>query len=169
MAAWLRVVLGLNLKPEELSFLQISLRGVVIFFIGLVLVRLSDRRSLTRKSPFDIILLVVLASVLARAVNGSASFFPTIGAAAVLVFLHRLLAIASSRWRAVAVAVKGTPTMLVRDGTIQKSALRRKDISEEDLMEDMRLNAQCEEMSEVKAARLEVSGDISFITKEGKA
>src|SRR5689334_24001697 len=85
----LSALLGLGLEPKELTFLQISLRGVIVFLATLIIVRLSDRRSLTKKSPFDQILIVILASILSRAINGSSTFWSTIGGAAVLVLLHR--------------------------------------------------------------------------------
>jgi hypothetical protein len=43
------------------------------------MVRLSSKRSLAEKTAFDAVLLVIIASVLARAINRSAAFFPTIG------------------------------------------------------------------------------------------
>jgi uncharacterized membrane protein YcaP (DUF421 family) len=143
--------------------LQVSLRGAVIFVLALIMVRLSDRRSLTKKSPLDIIFVVMLASVLSRAINGSASFFGSLGGAAVLVILHRVLAFASCRWPGMTALVKGLPAVLVRNGQWQRAALRKNDISQEDVFEDMRLNARIEELEKVKVARLEVSGDISFI------
>ncbi len=47
---------------------------------ALVMIRLGTKRSLAEKTAFDAVLLIVLASILARAVNGSAAFFPTLGA-----------------------------------------------------------------------------------------
>ncbi len=161
-----RLVLGLGFEPKELTFLQISLRGVIVFVAALLMTRLSDRRSLTKKSPFDQILIVILASVLARAINGSSAFFATIGGAAILVALHRGLAIASCRWPAVSAVIKGRPAVLVRDGKLQGKELRRRNLSLDDLHEDMRLSAEIEDLKSVKVARLEVSGDISFIKAE---
>ncbi len=158
--------LGLGLEPKSLTFLQITLRGFVVFAVTLVLIRLSDRRGLTKKSPFDLMLVVILASVLARAINGSSSFFPTLGGAAVLVVAHRLLAVACCRWPAFSALVKGRPSVLVRDGELQKAAMRHQQVSSEDLHEDMRLSAKTEDLREVKVARLEVSGDVSFILNE---
>jgi uncharacterized membrane protein YcaP (DUF421 family) len=162
-------LLGLGLEAKDLTFLQISLRGFVVFLAALVLVRLSDRRGLTKKSPFDQLLIVILASVLARAINGSSTFFATIGGAAVLVFLHRALAFASCRWPVITSVIKGRPAALVRDGEWRVDVLRQKNISSEDVMEDMRLSAQIEQVEKVKVARLEVSGDISFILADEKA
>src|SRR6267143_6067092 len=82
-------LLGLGAEPKDLTFAQTSLRGVIIFLVTLVMVRLSSKRSLAEKTAFDAILLVILASVLSRAINGSAGFFTSIGGGFVLVFLHR--------------------------------------------------------------------------------
>src|SRR6266498_4451900 len=91
LSNFIGVLLGLGLEPKNLTFLQISLRGVVIFVATLVMVRLSSKRSLAEKTAFDAVLIVIVASVLARAINGSAAFFPTLGTGFVLVVLHRLL------------------------------------------------------------------------------
>ena len=85
-------LIGLGLEPKDLTFVQISLRGVIVFTATLVMVRIGHKRSLSRKTAFDAVLLVILASVLSRAINGSAAFFATLGGGFVLVLLHRLLA-----------------------------------------------------------------------------
>lgn len=166
---WAAQFLGSGLEPKDFTFLQVTLRGMIVFAAALIMVRLSDRRSLSKKSPFDLILVVILASVLSRAINGSASFFSSIGGAAMLVVLHRVLAFASSRSAGVTAAIKGRPTVLVRDGQWERAALRRQNLALEDVLEDMRLNAKVEELDKIKVARLEVSGDISFILAEQKS
>src|SRR4029079_19698306 len=89
----LGLILGLGVRPENLTFLQISLRGAVVFIATLAMVRLGHKRSLSRKTAFDAVLLVILASVLSRAINGNADFFAPLGGGLVLVLLHRLLAL----------------------------------------------------------------------------
>ncbi len=160
---YLHLLLGLDLEPKSLSFFQVSLRGVIMFFVALLLARVSDRRSLTKKSPFDVVLLVLLASVMARAVNGNSAFFPTIGTAAFLVGLHRLIAWLCCRWPAVRKLIKGRPAVLVRDGKWQRPALRANNVTEEDVLEDMRLTTKTDKVEEIDLALLEVSGDISFL------
>ena len=61
-------LLGLGLEPKNLTFLHVSLRGLVVFIITLAIVRVGHKRSLARKTAFDAILLVILASVLSRAI-----------------------------------------------------------------------------------------------------
>src|ERR1043165_8139716 len=97
---FVETLLGLKLEPKDLSFWQISLRGLIVLIVALVMVRLADKRFLSKKSAFDAILGFILASMLARAVNGSAAFWPTLGGGFILVGLHRLIALLSRRWHA---------------------------------------------------------------------
>ena len=116
-----QALLGMGIEPKQLTFLQISLRGIIVFVATLVMVRVSSKRSLAEKTAFDATLLVILASVLARAINGSAPFLPTLGAGFVLVLLHRVLALAAYYSHGFGILVKGKPAVLVEDGRIQHS------------------------------------------------
>jgi uncharacterized membrane protein YcaP (DUF421 family) len=158
-------LLGLGAEPKDLTFAQISLRGVIVMIFTLIIVRLGDKRSLSKKSAFDAALLIVLASVLARAINGSAAFFATLGGSAVIVALHRSLAYASCRSDAFRRLIKGKPKELVRNGEFIRTNMRRNHVADEDVCEDLRLDGE-EDLANVKIARLECSGDISFIKKE---
>ena len=159
-------VLGIGLEPKELTFTQISVRGLIVLLFTLVIIRLGDKRSLSKKSAFDAALLIILASVLARAINGSAPFFPTLGGSAILVALHRVLAYFSANSTWFRNLIKGVPNVLIRDGAYQRSAMSQNHLHVEDVHEDMRLSAKTERVAEIKIARLECSGDISFIKSE---
>jgi uncharacterized membrane protein YcaP (DUF421 family) len=160
-----QTLLGLSLEPKDLTFAQISLRGIIVFLATLIIVRLGHKRSLARKTPFDAILLVILAAVLSRAINGSAPFFATIGGGVILVFLHRLFAYLAYCSHGFGILVKGRPDTIVRDGKCDLRVMRRNHISVHDLEEDMRLDAHIDDLSKIRLARVERSGDISFIKK----
>jgi uncharacterized membrane protein YcaP (DUF421 family) len=160
-------LLGLQLEPKQLTFIQVSLRGVIVFILTLLMVRLSSRRSLAEKTAFDATLLVILASVLSRGINGSAGFFTTIGLGFVLVLLHRFFGWIACRSHAFGKLIKGSPIVIIRDGEINRHAMRQNLISDHDLEEDLRLDAETEDISKIKIARLERSGDVSFIKTEG--
>jgi uncharacterized membrane protein YcaP (DUF421 family) len=163
------LLLGLGAKPEDLTFVQISLRGAIVFIATLIMVRIGHKRSLSRKTAFDAVLLVILASVLSRAINGSAAFFATLGGGLVLVLLHRLLALIAYHSHWFGSLIKGRPDVIVEDGDLILSAMRRNHISSHDLEEDLRLGARMEDISQVRTARVERSGDISFIEKQRAA
>src|SRR6266850_2742884 len=110
--------LGLGVRPDELTFVQISLRGVVVFIATLIMVRLGHKRSLSRKTAFDAVLLVILASVLSRAINGSAAFFATLGGGLILVLLHRLLALIAYHSHSFGCLINGLPEVIIEDGNL---------------------------------------------------
>lgn len=157
--------LGLSVDPKDLTFVQISVRGIVVFLATLAMVRLGHKRSLSHKTPFDAVLLVILASVLSRAINGSAAFFATIGGGVVLVVLHRLFAHLAYYSHAFGILVKGRPDTIVRDGQCDFEMMRRNHVSTHDLEEDLRLHGHIDDLSKIRLARVERSGDISFIKK----
>ena len=161
----LKIFLGLGVQPKDLTFVQISVRGIIVFLATLIIVRLGHKRPLAQKTPFDAILLVILASVLARAINGSSAFFATLGGGLVLVLLHRLFAYLAFYSHKFGILVKGEPDTIVRDGECDFEMMRRNHVSIHDLEEDMRLSAHTDDLSKIRVARVERSGDISFIKK----
>ncbi len=58
-----QTLLGLGVEPKDLTFVQISLRGIIVFLVTLAAMRIGHKRSLSRKTPFDAVLLVILAAV----------------------------------------------------------------------------------------------------------
>lgn len=158
-------VLGLHVEPKDLSALQVCLRGVIVFLYSLVIVRLANRRFLAKMAAFDVILGFMLASMLARAINGSAAFFPTLVCGLVLVLLHRFLAILAFRSELVGFLVKGEADQLVQDGEPKPDALRVHRISDKDLLEEIRLQGSVTELAKVKTAIMERNGKISVVTE----
>src|SRR5439155_19923366 len=87
----LHTMLGIGTEPRELTFLQVSVRGVIVFIATVIMVRLGSKRSLAEKTAFDAVLVVIIGSMLARAINGSEAFFPTFVAGLLFVLLLRFL------------------------------------------------------------------------------
>ena len=159
----LQTLLGISVQPKDLTFLQVSIRGVVVFIAALIMVRLSSKRSLAEKTAFDAVLVVIVGSMLARVINGSGPFFPTLGGGFILVLLHRCFGLAAYYSHGFGMLIKGKPAVLVQNGKLQHKNMLWNHISEHDLEEDMRLEARTEDLSKIKVARVERSGDISFI------
>ena len=160
---FVQALLGLGVEPKDLTSLQVSMRGIIVFVASLVMVRIGNKRSLAEKTAFDAALMIIIASVLARAINGSAPFVPTLVVGFVLVLLHRLFALCAYASHPFGILIKGKPVVIVENGRIDERNMRINHISKHDLDEDMRLDAKIEDVSEIKVARVERSGDISFI------
>jgi uncharacterized membrane protein YcaP (DUF421 family) len=129
------------------------------------MVRISARRSLARRTVFDSVFLVILASVLARAINGSADLLPTVAGGFAMVAFHRLLAWIAFYSHGFGNLIKGTEEVLIRDGALVHRGLRSNHITNHDLEEDLRLDLHTEDFKCIRSARLERSGGISFVCK----
>jgi uncharacterized membrane protein YcaP (DUF421 family) len=159
-------ILGLRLEAKDLTVVQIALRGVIVFLVTLIMVRVADRRFLAKLSAFDVLLGFLLASMMARAVNGSAAFWPTLAGGFVLVLLHRLLGLISFHWDGFGRLVKGDARVLIERGKPDHQALKAFHISEKDLVEELRLNGNLENLEQVKRGTLERNGKISIVPEE---
>lgn len=158
--------LGLGLEPKDLGVLQVCLRGVIVFLATLVILRVGHKRFMSRMTAFDAVLGILLASVLARAVNGSAPLFPTLAVGFVLVLVHRIFSALTFYWTSFGKLAKGEADVLVQDGKIDRHKLRVHKISEKDLLEEARLNGQVSELSRIRTGTLERNGKISIIPGE---
>ena len=162
--SWATQALGLGLRPELLTFPQLIWRALIIFVVALTLMRIGHKRSLAQKTAFDTAFVVMIGAILARAINGSAPFFGTIGVASVLVVLQRVFAFVAYRSGFFEKMIKGWPSNLVENGAPVREQMRRHDISDSDIAEDLHLCGHGS-LEHIARARLERSGDISFVEK----
>jgi uncharacterized membrane protein YcaP (DUF421 family) len=159
-------VLGLGREATALTFTQISLRAIIVFGSALAIVRCGDRRFLSQKTAFDAVLGFILASMLARAVNGTAAFFPTLGGGFILVMLHRVLAYWSRRSHTLGNAIKGRSDVVIRDGQVDEAVTSRNRLSEHDLLEDLRLHGNVSQPADVALAVFERNGHVSVVRRQ---
>jgi uncharacterized membrane protein YcaP (DUF421 family) len=157
--------IGDGQPAEELKFSAIALRAILMFFAVLLIVRFSDKRFLAQRNALDAILAFLLASMLARAINGSERFFESIAAGFILVVLHRLLTWITFRYHEVGKWVKGQPETVIKDGQLLDPALLRLRLSKHDLEEDLRLKTGSEELEKIELGRIERNGELSVKRK----
>lgn len=157
-------VLGDGFSPQELSLWQISLRSIVLYLVGIMIVRLGKSRMLSRYSALDVILGFILGSVLGRGISGAMSIPAAMVATASLVALHWFLTLIASRQHWIGNLMKGNATLLVSEGKIQWDAMRHSHMSEHDLMEELRSTTHLDDLQRVKTAYKERSGQVGIVT-----
>ncbi|KST69981.1 DUF421 domain-containing protein [Mastigocoleus testarum] len=158
-------LLGLN--TEKLSLWQMGVRAAVVYIVTLGIVRLGgNKRFLGKHAIFDVTLSIIFGATLSRAINGSAPFFPTLGAGVVLMGIHWVFATIAFHAKRFERLIKGKSIILVRDGKINRQGMRAGNITYEDLLSSLRLQAKIDDYHSVKIARLESNGDISVILQE---
>ncbi|WP_237144793.1 DUF421 domain-containing protein [Pontibacter pamirensis] len=159
---------ALGTDAETLTWWQMSLRAVVVFFAALVILRIGNKRIFGKNSAFDIVLGIIYGSVLSRAVTGNSPFLPTLVAVLVLVLLHKgLAAVAFHSDFGFGDFAKGKHVKLVEEGKLQRQTLRKHSITEDDLREAMRESGSKGDLGDIRFAYLERSGQISVIMKDG--
>ena len=144
-----------------INWWQMSIRGVLIFLYGLVLVRLAGRRVFGKLAAFDIVLAIMVGSNLSRSLTGNAPFLPTLAATTAIALAHGSITFLAVRFKLVDGLVKGGSIPLVRDGEVDWRAMRQHGLSEDDLEEAAR-NAGVFELDHVRDAMLESNGRISI-------
>jgi uncharacterized membrane protein YcaP (DUF421 family) len=147
---------------HNVSLAQECARAVLIFFYGLVLLRLSGRRTFADWSALDVLLSIVIGSNLSRALTGSVPLAGTLGASAVLVGLHVLLAHGVARYGSLSAVVEGVPVELGKNGSVDLQKRKRHMVSECDLMEALRKKG-LKDVRGTERIVLEASGEITVI------
>lgn len=161
-----RAILGLGLEPKDLTFVQIAARTVIVFFATLLILRFADKRFLPKKTVLDALVGFIVASLLARAINGDAPFWPSIGSGFIIILLHKAVASLAFRYKRIESFLKGDEHLLVHDGKLNEDLMRKHRIKEKDLLGDLRIYGNVTTLDAVKFAYLEKGGEISVVRSE---
>jgi len=159
--SWFRELVG---PDQGADTQQLCVRALLLFIFGILCIRIAGRRTFAQYSPLDIIVALIVGSNISRMMTGKADLIPSGSATLLLVVLHRLLAIGAMRWSALGWLVKSRPVRLVTDGEVDQHALRRGNLSADDLREALRLE-QVDDPAELRSATLEGSGKVSVVPK----
>jgi uncharacterized membrane protein YcaP (DUF421 family) len=153
-------------EGKDLSALQMCSRAIVIYFIALLFLRISGRRTFGKKTAFDNTIAIILGAVLSRAIVGASAFVPTVACSLVLVLIHRGLAWASIRSKILRHMLEGASIPLYKNGQLDKDNLKISLISEDELKGDLRLKANIGRLAEAEEIHMETNGEVSVIKKE---
>lgn len=156
---------GIN---ENISSLEIAARSAVMFIAALLLIRLAGMRPFGKGEPFDQIIAFLIGGILSRGVVAATPFVPTIVSMIVIILVHKLFAKLSIYNKWFGAKVKGEKVLLYRDGTFLKDNMHRVNITEHDIMEDLRLEVQLGNLDKIQEAYMERTGKISFVKKDGQ-
>ena len=156
-------VIGASTGP--ITFWQMLARALIVFIIGVLLVRFSTPRLFGRATPIDIVLAVVIGSNLSRTMMGNAPFVEVVAATILLAVAHGVVTRLAAEWRPLATLVKGRTCQLIKDGEIDSDMMRKCAVGERDLLAAVR-EAGGVKIEQAHQAYLERSGDIFVVLKD---
>jgi uncharacterized membrane protein YcaP (DUF421 family) len=154
---------GIN---ENISPLEIAARSAVMFLVALLLMRMAGMRPFGKGEPFDDIIKFLIGGILSRGVVGATPFVATVMSMVTIILIHKLFAKLSvySKW--FGAKVKGERVLLYRDGSFFKQNMNRTNLTEHDILEDLRITVQLNSLEKIEEVYMERNGKISFVKKE---
>lgn len=145
--------------------MDLVIRATVIFGFIFLVTRIAGRRQLGELEPFDVILLVVLGDLVQQGITQSdESVTGTLIVISTVTLLSVAVGWVSFRSGRVRLITEGEPIILIHEGQIVESNLRRERLTRGDLEEEAR-GQQLRSLDEVRYAILEDGGSISIIPK----
>ncbi len=142
----------------QLPLLEKLLRPVIVYLVLVLLLRLFGKRELAQLNPFDLVVLLSLSNTVQNAIIGDDNSVSggVIGAISLLT-INWLMARLLFRAPKLTQLLEGDATVLVKDGKIDKKALERESLTEQELM-DVIHRQGFETMAKVARCELEPNG-----------
>ncbi len=156
----------LNIFVPDISVAEKILRSVVVYGFVLLAFRVTGKRQVGQLTPFDLVVLLIIANVVQNAVIGPDNSLGggLLGAVTILALNYGVVEVAYRSKRARRL-LEAPPTLLIHNGRLLHDNLRRERITFEDLQTALRRNGVLD-VEHVRAAVLEESGGISVIKRE---
>ena len=152
-------------QGKDLTVIQMSCRGMIVFLIALVLIRISGRRSFSLHMPLDNIVTIMLGAILSRAVVGASDFLPVIICSLAIVGMHRGFAWAIAHSKAFSKMIEGEKMLLFSSGKFSKVHMDKGLVCREDVLQGVRKTALTEDLNKIEHIYIERNGEISAIKK----
>ncbi|MBL0968409.1 MAG: DUF421 domain-containing protein [Brevundimonas sp.] len=144
------------------------IRGAAIYVVLLIIIRLSGRRTLAQMTPFDLVLILIVAETTQQALLGDD--FSIINSIVLILTLFVVdigLSFVKQRVGPLEKWLDGQPTLLLSHGQPDLKALSRTRLSVEDIMEAARSRQGIDRLDRIRFAVLETTGEISIIPERG--
>lgn len=148
------------------ALIDIAVRTGIVYLALLLGLRLTGKRQAGQMTPFDFLLLLLLANAVQNAMTGpETSLTGGLVAAGTLLAMNMIVAWVVRRSAKLEKVIEGSPTILIRHGQILTQNLAREGITREDLLRALREHG-VDTVEEVRSAILEVDGSMSVLNED---
>ena len=147
------------------EYLGIAARITITYLYILALMRLSGKRSVDSLSPLDFLVALVLGDLFDDIFWAEVPLAQGITALTVIILLHTLMAVGEAHTNWIHKLVTGEPALVVERGAVQREALGKERLHEQELFSELRVIGQ-DQLEEVREAYLETSGEVSALPTE---
>lgn len=140
---------------------ELILRSAIVYLFVFVLLRMLGKKHVGEMAPFDLVVLLILSESVQNAlVADDKSVTGGLVVAGVLFGISQLIGYVTWKSKRAERVFDGAPCILVRNGTIDRQAMAREQITHAELLEALRQEG-CTTVTKVRFAVLENDGTIT--------
>ena len=152
--------------PDPSSILSVIIRTAIIAILVFIIVKWLGGKGIGQLSPFGLLIVVGLGSAIGDPMIYKEISIPQAMAAVIIaVIFFKVIDYLTLRSRRFRESLEPKPILLVEHGMIVNDGLKKAKMDVAEFEAEMRLNG-LENASEIKHARLESNGKISFIMRK---
>lgn len=155
---------ALTVSPANLV-----LRAVIVYLAVLLLLRLSGKRQVGQMGAVELVTILLISNAVQNSMNaGDESLFGGLIVAAVLIVMSTSFSWLSYKSDFFESIFEGTPRLLIHEGKVIESALRKELLSKSELHVLLRKQG-VHHFNEAKSAVLEADGSLSLVRYQDMA
>jgi uncharacterized membrane protein YcaP (DUF421 family) len=148
--------------------MEIVIRSAAVYFFVWGLMRALGKRELSEISAFELVLLITIGDLVQQGITQEdMSVTGAVLAVGTIAFLILTTSYVGFRWPRTRSVVEGLPVVVIRDGEVQKEAVRVERLTVDELKDEARQKG-IDDLGKVRVGILEPDGKFSFITESGE-
>jgi uncharacterized membrane protein YcaP (DUF421 family) len=141
---------------------ELILRGLVVYFALLFLLRITGKRQIGQLSPFDLILLLLISEAVQNAIIADdKSIIGGVIAVVTLIGINYLVGLATFKNKRVETFMEGRPQVIIHEGKIFEDVMNESKLTQQELHSALRHQGYFS-VQDVKLAILETNGTVSI-------
>ncbi len=145
------------------------LRGLFVYFFLLIVFRISGRRTLSKATTFDLVLLLIISEVTQEAmVDSDHSVTNAVLLILTLVVTSLGLSELKQHFPRCKYLLEGRSVMIVRHGKLQRERMNELRIDEDEILEAARAAHGLESVDQIKYGYVEPNGEITLVPAKEK-
>ena len=147
--------------------MQSVFRAAAVYFILLLVFRVSGNRSIGQITAFDFVLLLIISEAIQQAmITTDYSITNAFLLVVTLVGLDIMMSLWKQRSQKVARILDGLPVLVIENGKLHHDRMQKERVDEGDILQAAREKHGLERLDQIKHAVVEASGGITVIPRK---
>lgn len=149
--------------------LPILIRGIVVYIIVILSVRLMGKRQIGELQPFELVITILLSDIASMPLqNSNTPLLQSVASVFLLISLEIITSCLALKFRPFRTLLQGHSVMIVKNGEIDRKNLEKIRYSVDDVVEALRMK-DVFDIERVNYAYVETNGSLSVLLKDDES